>query len=447
MTAVKKLPLNTTTQPRRNSLELPAWNQRILVVEDEPGIASAYAEILKSSTRDVATPLRSSRIRSAAIAMEPRPETELQSVNKENFEVTITHNAEQALAEVKRSVAEGRPFTMGFFDVLLGQGMDGIELVKHVHEIDSNMYAVFVTAYSDRGVDSIQSFLGGDTVSRWDYLNKPFSQGEILQKARNGVALWNLQQEKHLTDEYTATLQRQLFESERSATMATVARGIGHEFRNILTMIIGKAELSNLLTTPEQLKESIKIILTAAHRASDVLRRFNYLHNPQEQKVEKKIMLAAKPIEEAMILMNHQLRDQAVRICWIRKKPCVIEGNQTALMQVFVNLLVNSMHAMGKSGQIDISVTDIGKNVEIRFRDFGPGIDPNILHRVTDAFFTTKGEQGTGLGLAITKEIIEEEHGGQLKIANHEVKGLEVVITLPAIVGRAESEGTDDKLG
>jgi signal transduction histidine kinase len=239
-------------------------------------------------------------------------------------------------------------------------------------------------------------------------------------------------------------LQQHMMESERSATMATVARGIGHEFRNILTMIIGKAELSSHATTSDQLRESIKVILGAALRASDVLKRFNYLHNPQEGKQQKQLMMASKPIEEALILMNHQLRDKQVRVCWIRKKPCMIEGNATAMMQVFVNLIVNSVHAMGSLGQIDISVIELGSNVEIRFRDFGPGIDPSLLNRVTEPFFTTKGEAGTGLGLAITKEIIEEEHGGTLKIANHEVKGLEVIITLPAVVHKSESEVPND---
>ncbi len=142
--------------------------------------------------------------------------------------------------------------------------------------------------------------------------------------------------------------------------------------------------------------------------------------------------------------MNHQIRDHKVQICWIRKKSCFVEANPTSLMQVFVNLLINSMHAMGKSGQIDISVQQLDDVIEIRFRDFGPGCDPAILNKVTDPFFTTKGEHGTGLGLSISKEIVEEEHGGTFKITNHEVKGFEVVITLPAVKAPvSESEVKD----
>ncbi|MEK7355114.1 MAG: ATP-binding protein [Bdellovibrionota bacterium] len=449
MSAIKKTEATVgsstaVTPPQRKAVDVTAPNQRILVVEDEPGIADAYVQILKPSGSENVVPMRRTS-RSAAVATEAPKIAEPTKV-PERFEVTVVHNAEDAMNEVKKAVAAGKPFTMGFFDVLLGSGMDGIELVKHVNEIDPNMYAVFVTAYSDRGVDSIQSFLGDKNTTRWDYLNKPFSQGEILQKARNGVAFWNLQREKQLAEDYTANLQRQLFDSERSATMATVARGIGHEFRNILTLIIGKAELSTHLQTTDALKDSMKLILNASYKASDVLKRFNYLHNPQDQKVVKRFMPASKPLEEALLLMNHQIRDNRLQICWIRKKSCFVEGNGTSLMQVFVNLLINSMHAMGKTGQVDLSVQQLDDVIEIRFRDFGPGCDPNILNRITDPFFTTKGEQGTGLGLSISKEIIEEEHGGTFKISNHEVKGLEVVITLPAVKERVP-QGSEAKDG
>lgn len=436
MSAIKKTEAQASaaavaSQPARRQVDLPALNQRILVVEDEPGIAEAYVQILQSKGGENVVPLRRTS-RSAQVATEaPKPAEPTKA--PERFEVTVVHNAEDALVEIKKAISAGKPYTMGFFDVLLGSGMDGIELVKNVHEIDPHMYAVFVTAYSDRGVDSIQSFLGDQNTTRWDYLNKPFSQGEILQKARNGVAFWNLQREKQMAEEYTANLQRQLFESERTATMATVARGIGHEFRNILTLIIGKAELAANLQTTDALKDSMKMVLNASYKASDVLKRFNYLHNPQDQKVVKRFMPAAKPIEEALLLMNHQIRDNKVQVCWIRKKSCFVEANPTSLMQVFVNLLINSMHAMGKTGQVDISVQQLDDVIEIRFRDFGPGCPPDLLNKVTEPFFTTKGEQGTGLGLSISKEIIEEEHGGTFKISNHEVKGFEVVITLPAV--------------
>lgn len=415
-------------------------NTRILVVEDEPGIADAYRDILAPKEENNVIPLsRSSRI--ASNAVEPSADLPLE----DEFELTVVHDAEQAIAEVKHAIAKGRPFTMGFFDVLLGPGMDGIELVKKIYEIDPRIYAVFVTAYSDRSVDSIQTLLGEAKTARWDYLNKPFSRGEILQKARNGVALWNLEREKEIKEEHVANLQNQLREHERYAIMALVARGIGHEFRNIMTTIIGKATLAANLNTPEQLKESVKTILQASHRAKEILERFKYLKDPNAQVIEKKSIPVHAPIEEAIALLGHELQDKHIRICWIRKKNVNIQGNATALVQVYMNLLLNAVQAMGDSGQVDLSIVDIGDRVEVRVRDFGPGLDPKLIDKVTAPFFTTK-RGGTGLGLAIVKDIVEIEHGGTLVLSNHQSKGLEVILTFPidkgAPVNGETNEGT-----
>ena len=102
----------------------------------------------------------------------------------DQFELTLVPTGEEAIEAVKKSLAEKKPFALGFFDVLLGTGIDGIETVKRIHALDPEMYAVLVTAYQDRHVDSIRSLFGKEFQDRWDYLNKPFSEGEILAKSQ-----------------------------------------------------------------------------------------------------------------------------------------------------------------------------------------------------------------------------------------------------------------------
>ena len=438
-------PANTERTPLPT--EASERNTRILVVEDEHGIADAYRDILGAKTGNVVPMSRSSRVsayappasgesQQAAPQVQPRPD--------EKFELTIVHSAEKALAEVKHAVAKGKPFTMGFFDVLLGPGIDGIELVKRIHEIDPNIYAVFVTAYSDRNVDSIQSLLGQKQTSRWDYLNKPFSQGEILQKARNGVALWNLQREKQLRDEHVTSLQSQLRDHERFAIMTLVARGIGHEFRNIMTTIIGKAALASNLNTIDQLRETVKTILKASQRATEILDRFKHLRNPEMQKIVKKSLAAHEPLDEALALIGHELQEKNIQVCWIKKKNLKMQGNATSLVQVYMNLFLNAAQAMGNSGQIDLSVAEVGGRIEVKVRDFGPGLAPEIAAKVTEPFFTTK-KTGTGLGLAIVKDIVEIEHEGSLILANHQSKGLEVTLIFP--IDTTDGSGEKDNGG
>jgi CheY-like chemotaxis protein len=101
----------------------PVVSKRILIVEDEPEILSAYEEILKRQPKVV--PIRSSRSRSPQIETS---HTQGESLG-DGFEVTAVSNGEEALEAVKKAIAEKKPFALGFFDVLLGEGIDGIETV------------------------------------------------------------------------------------------------------------------------------------------------------------------------------------------------------------------------------------------------------------------------------------------------------------------------------
>lgn len=395
-------------------------NRRILVVDDEKEIGQGYLDILCPQSSTV-VPLRSSR---QANSQSTAP------LSPAEFEVVVVHSADEALAHVSMSVKQGCPFAMGFFDVLLGEGMDGFELVKRIHEMDPELYAVFVTAYNDRSVDSIRSFLGVGREGRWDYLNKPFSKGEILQKARNFTTLWNLQAEKSIREQQLADVQRRLLESDRLSSVAAVARGVTHEFGNILMQIMGKADVSRG-RSEEHMRMALDKIIDATQRASDILEKFKDLSGPGPNGSEKESVLLIKVVDEVIDLMDHSLKVHGIKACVTRRNQVLAKANSTGLLQVLVNLTLNSIYAMGESGQIDYSVNEVGEWAEVRVRDYGPGIPKEILSRVVDPFFTTKGKNGTGLGLAISREIIEIEHAGQFEIYNHGLKGVEVLIRLP----------------
>lgn len=405
------------------------WNNRILVVEDEREIGRLYKEMLAAS------PAASPGIRSSRSA----PKTAAPIVAAGEFELTVVVNAEEALAQVKQSLKLGKPFAMGFFDVLLGAGIDGIELVRQIHEIDPSLNAVFVTAYQDRSVDAIRGVLENSRAASWDYVNKPFSQGEILQKARNFVSLWNLTREKEAREAQLADAHRRLLAQERTAAVAAVARGVSHEFGNILMQIMGKADLGR--RKPEkEMRESLERILEATGRAAEILGRFKHLSNPIAPANSKRAMVGLSAlIDNAIDLLEPTLRNHNIKICKIKMDPVQVWAQETSLLQVIVNLVINAAHAMGETGQIDFSVTQIGEDVELRVRDYGPGIPVENLERVLEPSFTTKGDKGSGLGLAIVREIVEIEHRGTLKLQNHAVKGLEVCIRLP--IKQAEEGG------
>ncbi|GIL16849.1 MAG: hypothetical protein BroJett040_06000 [Oligoflexia bacterium] len=400
-------------------------NRRILIVEDEPEIAKSYQYILNPETLSNVVPLRRSS-RSSSESCSPARNLQIPP-----YELTIAHTGAEAYHYIEEAIAEGRPFSMGFIDVILGSGMDGIELVRQIQKIDQDMYFVFVTAYQDRSVNAINELLGPEVAERWDYLNKPFTDGEIIQKARNAVTHWNLKQEKQKRNLQLAELQRRLLESERLVSVATVARGMGHEFGNILVQIIGRADLAKKKSERE-MKEAFDLIIKAGEMASKVLDRFKNLNRNVDGQNDKNLIRLSQPLDDALLLLDHQLKLTNVKVCRTKNDPALVYASAGGLTQVFVNLIINSIYVMkNSSGQIDFSIAKTPSAVEVKVRDYGPGIPEDIIDRVTEPFFTTKGNDGTGLGLAICKEIIEIEHEGKFTIKNHPIKGVEITIELP----------------
>ena len=407
------------------------FNRRILVVEDEIEIGEAYRAILEGQGAKILPLRRSSR--QLRLPDSPQAEEPAQA-----FQLTIVRSSSSAIEAVRKAVAEERPYAMGFFDVRLGKGaQDGVELVRQIREIDPEIYAVFVTAYHERTVEEINQILGKEKADRWDYLNKPFSEGEILQKARNATTYWNLSYEKRQRDLELGWLRQKLLEQEKMASLAVFARGFGHEFGNILMQIMGRADMS-LHGKPEQMRPALEMILKASLTASQILERFKRLARGTEQEIEKRPLHLTEPIQESIDLLQHQLDHLGVEVEVIDQLHTSVPGNLFSLVQVFVNLMLNSLQAMAAAPKkprggraIKMRIGRDGEMAEIVYYDQGPGIPEEFIEKLGQPFFTTRPGSGTGLGLAICREIVEREHQGEFRIGNHPLYGAQFTIRLP----------------
>lgn len=421
MSALKKTVVYSVHEQKQTQ-----WNKRVLVVDDEPEIVSIYKDIL--APQNIKSRLQSSRANTEIISNV----LQLQNIDdKFHFDVVVACSAREALVAAEKLKLEGQSFALGFFDVRLGEGMDGIDLVKEIHKTFPEMYAVFVTAYNDRSIDSITEALGAIRANRWDYMNKPFNSAEIIQKARNFVSLWNLQRENESHGDAMAELNRRVLESERVTSVAAVARGVAHEFGNLLMQIMGKAEVSRNKST-EEMRLALDKIIDASQRAHEILDRFNHLSDTKNQATMKRMVNVDEIVSEALDLMSHQFRKSNIKITVIKMDKVKAYLHSTSILQVLVNLFINAIHAMEGSGQIDVSLVAISpEEFELKVRDYGPGVNPALLEKILEPFFTTKGDKGTGLGLAISREIIEIDHGGEFKLQNNAVKGLEISMRMP----------------
>ena len=119
-----------------------------------------------------------------------------------------------------------------------------------------------------------------------------------------------------------------------------------------------------------------------------------------------------------------------VRWSFDLEKNLFAPGDERLLSRVFSNLFVNAVEALGgTSGEIRVAARRENSRVCVSVEDDGPGVDPEILPRLFDPYFSAKSG-GTGLGLAIAKKIVEE-HGGSIAAQNRPAGGFRVSFDLP----------------
>jgi signal transduction histidine kinase len=111
-------------------------------------------------------------------------------------------------------------------------------------------------------------------------------------------------------------------------------------------------------------------------------------------------------------------------------------GSVGRLTQVFVNLFVNAAHAIGSEGASEGNILVVsrreGARIVVEVSDNGPGIRHEVIGRVFEPFFSTKGPgEGTGLGLFLSRDIVRR-HGGELRVRSTPGRGAIFIVDLPA---------------
>jgi signal transduction histidine kinase len=390
-------------------------NRTILIVDDEEETLKGYQDFL--TPKETVTVRKSSRkLYGTGPAEAPRVE---------KYNLLLAQSGEDALKIFETELKQGRRVAAGFFDVKLAGGMDGLATIHAIKAMDPDIHCVVVTAYHDRSVDEINQLFGEEFKHQWDYLNKPFNQSEIIQKARQMVAAWN--RKKQLEE-----MTRQLVKSERLAAVGQVARGIGHEFGNILLRIMGKVDLAMMEKDIVKVNDHLKVVMKAAERAGVIVRNLQSFAKAEPTFQFESITVA---IEETASLISHELVKGSVELERDYKEVPPLKIDVGAMAQVFLNLILNAIHAMPKGGKVKVTVdsgsSPQGKSgVLVRVIDTGTGIPEDVLPKIFEFAFSTKGDSGSGLGLAVSKDIVEA-HGGQISVKTEAGKGTEFTVWLP----------------
>ena len=273
-------------------------------------------------------------------------------------------------------------------------------------------------------------------------------------------------------EEALSSLQRvqdQLIHSEKMASLGQLTAGIAHEINNPLAFVssninrfneyfndvnsvldkwrlLGKSfpgnnEIKNMIDEFSEMEKKIdlefirkdftdlmKYNINGIEKIKNIVRQlqgFSYsmIDDLSEEDVNN-------IIEETLTLVWNEMKYKAEIIKNYGKLP-LVECKVGELKQVFVNLLLNAVHAINDNGQIIIDTFSLKEYVFIRIADNGCGIPPENISRIYDPFFTTKSlGKGTGLGLWICMSIIKK-HEGLLNVTSEVGKGTMFEIKLP----------------
>lgn len=252
--------------------------------------------------------------------------------------------------------------------------------------------------------------------------------------------------------------QRRLVQSEKLASIGTLATGLAHEINNPLASVAGCAEglnerLISILNHPgkhtkkeelEIFSEYLKIISNETYRCKSIisnLLNFSRQSEPHFERIDINNIIK----DTITSLQYHQTENKAKQKIQVNlsEMPCEIIGDPQQIKQVFINLITNSFHATEAGGEIIIATLPKETTVQILFRDTGIGIKPEYLNRIFDPFFTTKPTgKGTGIGLSICYGIVDMHNGRIDVFSEGEGKGAVFEITFPLAGKQDNAERT-----
>lgn len=384
-------------------------------------------------------------------------------------DVTERRAAERALMESEkrfRELADQLPQTVFEADV------DGRLTFANSHAFESygysqddlargiNVFDLIIPADRERARDVVASIVfrgglssgseysarrkDGTTLPVVIYTAPIVRDGETV--GMRGIVM-DISERKRLEEE---TLRREKMES-----VGLLAGGFAHDFNNLLVPVLSGSTLAHHIvqssTLPSSEKGELLKLLNdmeaASVRASRLTRKMIALSKGSP--IVKETASISELVRETSEVV---LSGSSVRVVFSISESCSsCDVDKTQIEQVISNLVTNSKQAMDGGGHLHVSMDEVdvghasnlplkrGSYLRISIRDEGPGIPPEVLPKIFEPYFTTKGAKGTGLGLATSFNIVKN-HGGHLAVESKPGRGTTFHIYLPASTRQARAE-------
>lgn len=238
--------------------------------------------------------------------------------------------------------------------------------------------------------------------------------------------------------------EENLKHSQKMESVGRLAGGVAHDFNNMLGGILGAAELLKD-ETPEHAHDLISLITESADRAAGLTGKL--LAFSRKGKTESSPVNVHQAIASAISILSHSVSKKIKIIANLTAEESVVIGDIGQLQNCFLNMGINSSHAIFDSGEIEFSTRTViytglelekyclpisaGKYVEITVRDSGSGISEENKQKIFEPFFTTKEQgKGTGLGLSAVHGTVLD-HNGAITVESELGEGTSFHIFLP----------------
>ncbi|MDX2225743.1 MAG: ATP-binding protein [Verrucomicrobiae bacterium] len=300
-------------------------------------------------------------------------------------------------------------------------------------------------------VDERQHYLGLLSAQKFTLIHSQFTKAQEQRLAQQNRLLQD-------TLEDLSRTQAELVTKAKMASLGELIAGIAHEMNTPLGVLLSAQEVIGIAQTrlagendaarrsdlQNLIEQNKSRAMAATGSVTKIINSLKVFGRNQAEVMHPANL--SKLVDNALTLLANQFRS-GIKVRVEHPETVNINCFSDQIGQVLLNILNNAYQAMDGQGEIEVLVDTEGRDAVVTLRDHGPGIPADLLDRIFDPGYTTKGVGvGTGLGLSISRKIIEENHGGKLTVRNHPDGGAVFQIRLPLIELTAKTQQSKEKI-
>jgi signal transduction histidine kinase/ActR/RegA family two-component response regulator len=236
----------------------------------------------------------------------------------------------------------------------------------------------------------------------------------------------------------------QLVRSEKLHSLGELAAGVAHDFNNVLSAILGRAQMLNVMLRDQEVLKSVRVIEKAALDGAGTVRRIQEFAKEKSEGEFTPLNLNAL-VRDAVDLTTHRVNELGLGID-MQVHPGevgAVLGNPTELREVLTNLIYNAIDAMPHGGRLSVRTGSEAERAWFEVEDTGIGMDEETQNKIFDPFFTTKGARGTGLGMSVSYGIVQR-HRGAFTVVSQKGVGTRIRVDFTTHDARGDFSGVEE---